>query len=132
MSNNTIALITGANKGIGFETARQLGQQGIYIIVGARDKARGEEAVQKLVALDVQVTFVELDVTDEKSISRAAQYIADTFGRIDILINNAGISGGNANKPSDTALAVMRTVYNTNMFGVVAVTKAMLPLLVGL
>jgi NAD(P)-dependent dehydrogenase (short-subunit alcohol dehydrogenase family) len=129
MSNNTIALITGANKGIGFETARQLGQQGIHIIVGARDKARGEEAVQKLAALDVQVTFVELDVTDEGSISRAAQYIADTFGRIDILINNAGISGGNANKPSDTTLAVMRTVYNTNVFGVVAVTKAMLPLL---
>lgn len=129
MSNNTIALITGANKGIGFETARQLGQQGIHIVVGARDKARGEKAVQKLAALDVQVTFVELDVTDEGSISRAAQYIADTFGRIDILINNAGISGGNANKPSDTTLAVMRTVYNTNVFGVVAVTNAMLPLL---
>ena len=129
MSSNTIALITGANKGIGFETARQLGQQGIHIIVGARDKARGEEAVQKLAALDVQVTFVELDVTDEGSVSRAAQCIAETFGRLDILINNAGISGGNANIPSDTALAVMRTVYNTNVFGVVAVTKAMLPLL---
>jgi NAD(P)-dependent dehydrogenase (short-subunit alcohol dehydrogenase family) len=129
MSKNTLALITGANKGIGFETARQLGQQGIRVIIGARDKARGEEAIQKLAALDVQATFVELDVTDEKCISQAAQYIAETFGRIDILINNAGISGGNANTPSDTALAVMRTVYNTNVFGVVAVTKAMLPLL---
>ena len=129
MSKNTLALITGANKGIGFETARQLGQQGIHILVGAREKARGEEAVQKLTALDVQATFVQLDVTDEKSISRAAQSLVDTFGRIDILINNAGISGGNANKPSDTTLAVMRTVYNTNVFGVVAVTKAMLPLL---
>jgi len=99
MSNNTLALITGANKGIGFETARQLGQQGIHILIGARDKARGEEAVQKLAALDVQVTFVELDVTDEKSISRAAQYIADTFGRIDILINNAGISGAMRTNP---------------------------------
>jgi NAD(P)-dependent dehydrogenase (short-subunit alcohol dehydrogenase family) len=129
MSKNTLALITGANKGIGFETARQLGQQGIRVIIGARDKARGEEAVQKLAALDVRATFVELDVTDEQCISQAAQYIAETFGRIDILINNAGISGGNANTPSDTALAVMRTVYNTNVFGVVAVTKAMLPLL---
>src|SRR5258708_12035021 len=128
-SKNTLALINGANKGIGFETARQLGQQGIHIIIGARDKARGEEAVQKLAALDVQATFVGLDVTDEESIARAAQYIADTFGRLDILINNAGISGGNANIPSDTALAVMRTVYNTNVFGVVAVTKPMLPLL---
>ncbi|HEY3992226.1 MAG TPA: SDR family oxidoreductase [Ktedonobacteraceae bacterium] len=129
MSNTTIALITGANKGIGFEAARQLGQQGIHILVGTRDKARGEEAVQKLAALDIRAMFVELDVTDEESISRAAQSIANTFGRMDILINNAGISGGNANKPSDTVLAGMRTVYNTNVFGVVAVTKAMLPLL---
>lgn len=129
MSKNTLALITGANKGIGFETARQLGQQGIRVIIGARDKARGEEAVQKLAALDVQATLVELDVTDEKSISQAAQYIAKTFGSLDILINNAGISGGNANTPSDTALAVMRTVYNTNVFGVVAITKALLPFL---
>ena len=129
MSRNTLALITGANKGIGFETARRLGQRGIDVIIGARDKARGEEAARKLAAQDVQATFVELDVTDEKSIARAAQYIADTFGRIDILINNAGISGGNAHMPGDTVLAVMRTVYNTNVFGVVAVTKAMLPLL---
>ncbi|MBA2393440.1 MAG: SDR family oxidoreductase [Ktedonobacteraceae bacterium] len=129
MTNNTIALITGANKGIGFETARQLGRQNIHILVGARDTARGEEAVQKLAALNVQATFVELDVTDEKSIAQAAQSLANTFGRIDILINNAGISGGNANKPGDTVLATMRTVYDINVFGVVAVTKAMLPLL---
>jgi NAD(P)-dependent dehydrogenase (short-subunit alcohol dehydrogenase family) len=129
MSSNTLALITGANKGIGFETARQLGQQGIHVIIGARDTARGEEAVQKLAALSVQATFVQLDVTDEKSLSRAAHSLAETFGRLDILINNAGISGGNANAPSDIALEVMRTVYNTNVFGVVAVTKAMLPLL---
>lgn len=129
MSNTTLALITGANKGIGFETARRLGQRGIHILIGARDKARGEEAAQKLAALDVQTTFVDLDVTDEMSIARAAQSLAEAFGRLDILINNAGISGGNANRPSATDLAVMRTVYNTNVFGVVAVTKAMLPLL---
>lgn len=129
MSKNTIALITGANKGIGFETARQLGQQGIHVIIGARDTARGEEAVQKLAEMDVEATFVQLDVTDEESIARAAQSVVETFGRLDILINNAGISGGNANTPSDISLAVMRTVYNINVFGVVAVTKAMLPLL---
>ncbi len=129
MSNTTLALITGANKGIGFETARQLGQRGIHIIIGARDKARGEEAAQKLAALNVQTTFVDLDVTDEMSIARAAQSLTEAFGRLDILINNAGISGGNANRPSATDLAGMRTVYNTNVFGVVAVTKAMLPLL---
>ena len=129
MSNATLALITGANKGIGFETARRLGQQGIHMLVGARDRARGQEAVQKLAALDVQATFVEIDVTDEISIAQAAQSLADVFGRLDILINNAGISGGNANIPSDTTLSVMRTVYDINVFGVVAVTKAMLPLL---
>ena len=94
MSNNTIVLITGANKGIGFETARRLGQRGSHIIIGARDKARGEEAAQKLAALNVQTTFVDLDVADEMSIARAAQSLAETFGRLDILINNAGISGG--------------------------------------
>ena len=129
MSDNTIVLITGANKGIGFETARRLGQRGMHIIVGSRDKARGEEAAQKLAALNVQTTVVDLDVTDEMSIARVAQSLAETFGRLDILINNAGISGGNANRPSATDVAVMRTVYNTNVFGVVAVTKAMLPLL---
>jgi NAD(P)-dependent dehydrogenase (short-subunit alcohol dehydrogenase family) len=99
MSKKSIALITGANKGIGFETARQLGQQGIYIIVGTRDTTRGEEAVQKLTALDIEATFVELDVTDETSVSRAAQHIAETFGRLNILVNNAGISGAMRTNP---------------------------------
>lgn len=129
MSSNTVALITGANKGIGFETAKQLGQRGMHVIIGARDRARGEEAVQRLTDLDIQATFVQLDVTDEKSIEQASRRIYDTFGRLDVLINNAGISGGSANPPGDTELAVMRTVYNINVFGVVAVTKAMLPLL---
>ena len=129
MSTKTLALITGANKGIGFETARRLGQKGIHILVGARDTARGEDAVQKLATLSVQATFVQLDVTDETSIAQAAQSIADRFGRLDILINNAGISGGRVSNPSDTALAFMRTIYDTNVFGVVAVTQAMLPLL---
>ena len=129
MSDKTLALVTGANKGIGFETARRLGQQGIHVIIGARDTARGEEAVQKLAALAVQATFVQLDVTDEESIARAAQTLDETFGHIDILINNAGISGEDLHRPSETNLAAMRTVYDTNVFGVVAVTKAMLPLL---
>ncbi len=129
MSDKTLALITGANKGIGFETARRLGQQGIHVIIGARDTARGEEAVRKLAVLSVEATFVQLDVIDEKSIARAAQSLAETFDRLDILVNNAGISGGNVNAPSETNLAIMRTVYDTNVFGVVAVTKAMLPLL---
>ena len=129
MPDKTLALITGANKGIGFETARQLGQQGIHILIGARDTARGEEAVRKLAALSVEATFVQLDVTDEQSIARAAQSLAETFGRLDILINNAGIAGGKPNSPSETDLTDMRAIYDTNVFGVVAVIKAMLPLL---
>ena len=129
MSDKTLALITGANKSIGFETARRLGQQGIHVIIGARDTARGEEAVQKLAALSVEATFVHLDVTDEKSIARAAQSLAETFGRLDILINNAGIGGGKPNPASETDMTDMRAIYDTNVFGVVAVTKAMLPLL---
>ena len=129
MSEKKLALITGANKGIGFETARRLGQQGIHVLIGARDTARGEEAVQKLTALPVETTFVQLDVTDEQSIARAAQSLAETFGRLDILINNAGIGGGKPNPPSETNMATMRDIYDTNVFSVVAITEAMLPLL---
>ncbi|GCE05070.1 SDR family oxidoreductase [Dictyobacter aurantiacus] len=129
MSDKTLALITGANKSIGFETARRLGQQGIHVIIGARDITRGKEAVHKLAALEIEATFVQLDVTDEESITRAAQTLEKRFGHLDILINNAGISGGNVNTPSETDVATMRTVYETNVFGVVAVTKAIMPLL---
>ena len=94
MSDKTLALITGANKGIGFETARRLGQQGVHVIIGARDTARGEAAVQELGKHSVQATFVPLDVTDEKSIVRAAQTLNEMFGHLDILVNNAGIAGG--------------------------------------
>jgi NAD(P)-dependent dehydrogenase (short-subunit alcohol dehydrogenase family) len=129
MPDKKRALITGANKSIGFETSRRLGQQNIHIIIGARDTARGEEAVRRLTALSIEATFVQLDVTDEESIARAALTIDNTFGRLDILINNAGISGEDLHKPSETNLTAMRTVYDTNVFGVVAVTNAMLPLL---
>ena len=129
MSDKTLALITGANKSIGFETAKRLGQQGIHVIIGARDTARGEEAVRKLASLSIEATFVQLNVTDEESIVRAAQTLTEIFGHVDILINNAGISGEDLNPPSETNLAAMRAVYDTNVFGVVAVTKAILPLL---
>jgi NAD(P)-dependent dehydrogenase (short-subunit alcohol dehydrogenase family) len=129
MPDKKLALITGANKSIGFETARRLGQQGIHVLIGARHTSRGEEAVRKLTALSIEATFVQIDVTDEGSIAHAAQTIDSMFGRLDILINNAGISGEDLHKPSETNLAAMRAVYATNVFGVVAVTKAMLPLL---
>jgi NAD(P)-dependent dehydrogenase (short-subunit alcohol dehydrogenase family) len=126
----TIVLITGANKGIGLATARLLGARGMTVLAGARDEDRGRQAERELRDGGADASFVQLDVTDEKSVARAAEWIEAEFGRLDILINNAGISGwGGPGAPSQTTLAALRTVYETNVFGVVAVTNAMLPLL---
>ena len=126
----TIALITGANKGIGFETARMLGARGITVLAGARDEAKGLEAERLLRADGADVSYLALDVIDEKSVRQAADQIEDKYGMLDILVNNAGIARGDgAGLPSQTTLATLREVYETNVFGVVAVTNAMLPLL---
>src|SRR6266508_6177779 len=126
----SIALITGANKGIGFETARLLGARGMTVLVGARDADRGEQAERALRGAGADAHFVWLDVTDEKSVHRAAEWVDTEYGRLDILVNNAGIARADGRGlPSDTTLATLREVYETNVFGVVAVTNAMLPLL---
>ena len=124
----TIALITGANKGIGFETARLLGDRGMTVLAGARDKARGAEAERALRAGGADARFVALDVTDEESVTQAAQWIDGEYGLLDILVNNAGIARAGG-PPSQTDLDAMREVYETNVFGVIIVTNAMLPLL---
>jgi NAD(P)-dependent dehydrogenase (short-subunit alcohol dehydrogenase family) len=123
-----IALISGANKGIGFEIARGLGAKKIKVLVGARDAARGQAAVEKLKAEGADARFVELNVTEEGTVQRAAQWIEKEFGHLDILINNAGIAEWDA-KPSTVDLAKVREVYETNFFGPAAVIQAMLPLL---
>ena len=126
----TIALITGANKGIGYETARLLGAQGATVLAAARDDARGRDTERRLRAGGADARFVPLDVTDEKSALRAAEWIDGEYGHLDVLINNAGIARADADwRPSATRLAMLREVYETNVFGVVAVTNAMLPLL---
>jgi NAD(P)-dependent dehydrogenase (short-subunit alcohol dehydrogenase family) len=126
----TIALITGANKGIGYETARLLGDRGSTVLVAARDEARGRRAEEALRGGGADAHFVHLDVTDEKSVRRAAERISAEYGRLDVLVNNAGIARADGDwKPSNTTLETMRAVYETNVFGVVAVTNAMLPLL---
>jgi len=125
-----IALITGANKGIGFEIARQLGAQGLTILAGARDEGRGAAAVQQLRAEGIDATAVHLDVTEQASIDAAAAWIDSTYGKLDILVNNAGISTREGSiPPSELALDAVRETFATNVFGVFAVTKAMLPLL---
>ncbi|MGO9411714.1 MAG: SDR family oxidoreductase [Spirochaetia bacterium] len=123
------ALVTGANKGIGFEIARQLGRQGIIVLVGARSAERGKEAARKLREDGVEAREIVIDVTDEASIRSAVKEITDAYGRLDILVNNAGISRERGQKPSDTAVQAVRETFETNVFGVVAVTNAMLPLL---
>ncbi|MGC3859934.1 SDR family oxidoreductase [Micromonospora chersina] len=126
----TIALITGANKGIGLATARQLGARGMTVLVGARDAARGREAADKLRAEGVDARFVPLDVTAAASITAAAELVEREYGHLDVLVNNAGIiRADGAGLPSQTTLDSLREVYETNVFGVVAVTNALLPLL---
>jgi NAD(P)-dependent dehydrogenase (short-subunit alcohol dehydrogenase family) len=124
----TIALVTGANKGIGLETARQLAARGVTVLAGARDVSRGSEAERVLRADGADARFVPLDVTDATSVQAAADWIEREYGRLDILVNNAAIAVGGG-PPGATDLGAMREVYETNVFGVIMVTNAVLPLL---
>ena len=126
---NKIALITGANKGIGFETARQLGALGVTILVGARDEIRGAAATTALRDQGVDAHFVELDVTDKSTHSRAAQYIEANFGKLDILINNAGVSLERGVPASQTNTELWRATFETNVFALIDLTNALLPLI---
>jgi NAD(P)-dependent dehydrogenase (short-subunit alcohol dehydrogenase family) len=130
MSKQQIALVTGANKGIGFETARQLGKQGIHVIVASRDPAKAESATLALKSDDISAEALTLDVSSAKSIELALKAIADKHGVLDILVNNAGIFVDDAaKKPSEQSLEAWRKTFDTNVFGLVAVTNAFLPLL---
>lgn len=124
------ALITGANKSIGFETARQLLKKGYFIYLGSRDKARGEEAVARLNAEGLtQVEPVEIDVSNSVSIGKARQTVGSKMTSLDLLINNAGISGGFPQMPTTIDMAVIREVFDTNFFGAIATTQIFLDLL---
>jgi NAD(P)-dependent dehydrogenase (short-subunit alcohol dehydrogenase family) len=128
MSNTKIVLITGANKGIGFETARRLVELGMTVLVGARDRERGAQAVARLRERSRAAHLVTLDLTDEASIATAVADVGARFGRLDVLVNNAGIGNASA-VPSAQSLPAMRTLFETNVFGAIAVTQAFLPLL---
>lgn len=131
----TVALITGGNKGIGLETARQLAARGITIIIGARDKAKGDAAAAELRKSGADAHAVVLDVTDAATHGPAAELVQQRWGRLDILVNNAGISRGRSQAGSDgdgapsvVSQAALREVFDTNFFGLIAVTQAFLPL----
>jgi NAD(P)-dependent dehydrogenase (short-subunit alcohol dehydrogenase family) len=129
MSEQAIALVTGANKGIGYEIAVGLGGLGWSVGVGARDEQRREEAVAKLRAAGVDAFGVPLDVTDDASVTAAAKLIEERAGRLDVLVNNAGITGGIPQTPTTVAPETVRAAIETNVIGVIRVTNAMLPLL---
>jgi NAD(P)-dependent dehydrogenase (short-subunit alcohol dehydrogenase family) len=125
-----IALITGANKGIGFETARQLAQKQITVLLGSRDKAKGESAAAELKSAGLDVRPIEIDVTNEQSIRKAAEQVGKEFGHLDILINNAGVLIDDYNKKvSEQSLETWRRTFDANLFGLIATTQTFLPLL---
>ncbi len=124
-----VALVTGANKGIGLEIARQLGRTGIFVIVGARDAERARAAVDDLTRQGLLSQAVQIDLDDEATIAAAAATISAEHDRLDILVNNAGIVDAGDGPPSIVAPDAIRRIMETNFIGTVAVTQAMLPLL---
>lgn len=129
VNEKTIALVTGADKGIGYEIAAGLGALGWSVGVGARHEQRRAEAVAKLRAAGVDAFGVPLDVTDDESVTAAAQLLEERAGRLDVLVNNAGIAGGWPEEPSTIDLDTVRRLMETNVIGVIRVTNTMLPLL---
>jgi NAD(P)-dependent dehydrogenase (short-subunit alcohol dehydrogenase family) len=128
MSGETIALVTGANKGIGYEIAVGLGALGWSVGVGARDDSRREDAVRKLRAAGVDAFGVPLDVTDDASVAAAAALLEERGG-LDVLVNNAGVTGGMPQSPTTVDPETVRVAVETNVIGVIRLTNAMLPLL---
>jgi NAD(P)-dependent dehydrogenase (short-subunit alcohol dehydrogenase family) len=129
MNTNEVALVTGANKGLGREIARQLATLGLTVYLGARDNSRGKAAAAELEGDGLDVRFVQLDVTDASSVGAAVETIEADSGRLDVLVNNAGIAVDWGNNLVDVTAELLRTAYEVNVFGVATVTSACIPLL---
>lgn len=132
MAGEKVAFITGGNKGLGLETARQLGKLGITVVIGSRDEGRGAAAAEKLKAEGIRAEAIRFDVTRAADYEAVYDYFEKRYGRLDILVNNAGISregfmGGN--QTSTTPAEVLHETFDTNFFGVIELTQKLLPLI---
>jgi NAD(P)-dependent dehydrogenase (short-subunit alcohol dehydrogenase family) len=128
-TNNKIALISGANRGLGFEISRQLGKQGITILLGSRNEQAGKEAVEQLVSEGIDAFCIPLDVTDAVSVASAVETVKKRFSKLDILVNNAVFFNRENQSPSQISINLLQTYVNTNFVAQVSVTQAFLPLL---
>jgi NAD(P)-dependent dehydrogenase (short-subunit alcohol dehydrogenase family) len=127
-----VAFITGGNRGIGLETARQLGKQGVKAVIGSRDLEKGKAAAEKLRAEGADVDVIRFDITKPADYQQAYNYFEKNFGKLDILINNAGISKetfGAPNNASSVSKELLRETFDTNFFGTIELTQALLPLI---
>jgi NAD(P)-dependent dehydrogenase (short-subunit alcohol dehydrogenase family) len=132
MAGEKVAFITGGNKGLGFETARQLGRLGVAIVIGSRDAAKGKAAAEKLKAEGVQAEAVRFDITKTADYKEVYSYLDRKYGHLDILINNAGVSKEEfmaGNNTSGTSAEVLHETFDTNFFGAVQLTQTLLPLI---
>jgi NAD(P)-dependent dehydrogenase (short-subunit alcohol dehydrogenase family) len=124
-----IALVTGANKGIGFEVARQIARTGATVLLGARNPELGQSAADTLIAEGLPIRFLQIDITNPDSIASATQTITSDFGHLDILVNNAGITSPGDGPASTVTPEALDKTMRTNLYGAIAVTQALLPLL---
>jgi NAD(P)-dependent dehydrogenase (short-subunit alcohol dehydrogenase family) len=126
-----VAFITGGNRGIGLETARQLGKQGVKVVIGSRDLEKGKAVAEKLRADGADVDVIRFDITKPADYQEAHNYFEKNFGKLDILINNAGISKESffANNTSTVSKAILRETFDTIFFGTVELTQVLLPLI---
>ncbi|RLQ88349.1 SDR family oxidoreductase [Notoacmeibacter ruber] len=129
MTQQRIALVTGGNKGIGFQIARQLAEAGIEVVIGSRDEGRGAEAVAELAEDQLSASSIELDLNAPETLLAAADTLKARHGRLDILVNNAGIFDFGDGPPATASIDAVRHVMEVNFIGTLAVTQAMLPLL---
>ena len=130
-----IAFITGGNRGLGFQTALELGQAGIHVVIGSRDLTHGQQAVSKLRTAGANVDVIQFDITKPADYRAAHDYFDGRYGRLDILVNNAGIAGGTfpgtgpEHSAADVPLDLLHRIFETNFFAQVALTEALLPLI---